>query len=314
VTAVVEVQGLVRRFGPLTAVRGISFAIPRGQVLGFIGPNGAGKTSTLRSMATLDPPSEGRITICGHDTVQAPQEARRRIGWMPDAYGPYQNMSAGEYLDFFARAYGFRGPERRRRVAEVVDFTDLGDLLDREMKALSKGMAQRLCLGRALLHDPDVLLLDEPAAGLDPKARVEFKRLVRLLAAEGKTLFISSHILTELEEMCDLLLLIVDGRVVHHGSAAALKSTAAEGVVVAVQAAGPAEALRDFAEAHAGVEALDPIPGGFRLRFEAGGPDFLADMLKRMVDAGIRVVEFRREERRLEDAFIDVLRTAEKQP
>ena len=313
-TAVVEVQGLVRRYGALEAVRGISFTIPRGQVLGFIGPNGAGKTSTLRSMATLDAPSEGQITICGHDTVQAPQEARRRIGWMPDAYGPYQHMSAGEYLDFFARAYGFRGAERRRRVAEVVDFTDLGDLLGREMKALSKGMAQRLCLGRALLHDPDVLLLDEPAAGLDPKARVEFKRLVRLLAAEGKTLFISSHILTELEEMCDLLLLIVDGRIVHHGSAAALKAGAAERVVVAVQVAGEAEALRAFALAQAGVEALDPIPGGFRLGFESGGPDFLADMLRRMVEGGIRVVDFRREERRLEDAFIDVLRTAEKQP
>jgi len=313
VSAAVEVTGLVRRYGRLEAVRGISFSIPRGQVLGFIGPNGAGKTTTLRSMATLDAPTEGRVRICGHDTVEAPEEARRRIGWMPDAYGAYMHMSAGEYLDFFARAYGFRGEERRRRVAEVVDFTDLGDLLEREMRALSKGMAQRLCLGRALLHDPDVLLLDEPAAGLDPRARVEFKRLVRLLAAEGKTLFISSHILTELEEMCDLLLLIVDGRIVHHGSAAALKTAATDGVQVAVQVAGDAEALRAFVLANPGAELLDPLPRGFRLRFESGEPDFLAEMLRRMVHDGIRVVDFRREERRLEDAFVDALRRTEAQ-
>jgi ABC-2 type transport system ATP-binding protein len=185
VSDVVEVDGLVRRFGPLEAVRGISFTIARGQALGFVGPNGAGKTTTLRAMATLDAPDAGRVRICGHDTLEEPEQARRRIGWMPDTTGAYAHMSAAEYLDFFARAYGFQGDERRRRVAEVVEFTETGDLLDREMKALSKGMAQRLCLARTLLHDPEVLLLDEPAAGLDPKARVEFKRLVRLLAADG---------------------------------------------------------------------------------------------------------------------------------
>jgi ABC-2 type transport system ATP-binding protein len=304
----VEVEGLVRRFGKLEAVRGISFSIAPGQALGFVGPNGAGKTTTLRTMATLDTPTEGRVRICGHDTLEEPEAARRRIGWMPDATGAYAHMSAAEYLDFFARAYGFRGEDRRRRVAEVVDFTETGDLLDREMKALSKGMGQRLCLARALIHDPEVLLLDEPAAGLDPKARVEFKRLVRLLAAEGKTLLISSHILSELEETCDTLLFIVDGRIVHHGSAAALKTATGAGVVVAVQVMDGADALRAFARSNPGVEVLDAIPHGLRLRFESAEPDFQADMLARMVRDGIRVVDFRREERRLEDAFIDVLR------
>ena len=304
-----EVLGLVRRFGSVEAVRGISFAIPRGQVLGFIGPNGAGKTTTLRMMATLDAPTEGRVTICGHDTSDAPQEARRRIGWMPDAYGAYPHMTASEYLDFFARAYGFRGDERRARCAEVVEFTDLEGLLDREMKTLSKGMAQRLCLARALLHDPEVLLLDEPAAGLDPKARVEFKRLVRLLADAGKTLFISSHILSELEEMCDELLFIVDGRIVHHGAAAGLKAAAAGGVQVAVQVTGDAEALRNFVLENPGAEVVEAIPHGFRLHFDSDDPGFLAAMLKRMVDQGIGVSDFRREERKLEDAFIDRLKS-----
>jgi ABC-2 type transport system ATP-binding protein len=248
------------------------------------------------------------VRICGHDTLEEPEQARRRIGWMPDTTGAYAHMSAAEYLDFFARAYGFQGDERRRRVAEVVEFTETGDLLDREMKALSKGMAQRLCLARTLLHDPEVLLLDEPAAGLDPKARVEFKRLVRLLAADGKTLLISSHILSELEETCDALLFIVEGRVVHHGSAAALKTVAAEGTLVAVQVAGDVAALRAFARANPGIEVVDALAHGLRLRFESGDPDFLAEMLRRMVQDGIRVVDFRREERRLEDAFIDVLR------
>jgi ABC-2 type transport system ATP-binding protein len=191
----------------------------------------------------------------------------------------------------------------------VTEFTGLGELSQREMKTLSKGQAQRLCLARALLHDPQVLLLDEPAAGLDPMARVEFKRLVRLLAAEGKTLFISSHILSELEEMCDALLFIVGGRVVHHGSAAGLKNAAAGGAQVAVGVAGDAEALLAIASQIPGVEVLGPLPRGLRLRIESDTPDFLASTLKRLVDAGIPVVEFRREERRLEDAFIDVLKT-----
>ncbi len=307
-TPMVEVEGLVRRFGKLEAVRGISFSIAPGQALGFVGPNGAGKTTTLRTMATLDTPTQGHVRICGHDTLEEPEAARRRIGWMPDTTGAYPHMTASEYLDFFARAHGFRGEERRRRVAEVVEFTETGDLLDREMKTLSKGMGQRLCLARALIHDPDVLLLDEPAAGLDPKARVEFKRLVRLLAAEGKTLLVSSHILSELEETCDSLLFIVEGRVVHHGSAAALKTATDAGVVVAVQVMGEPDALRAFARSNPGVEVMDAIAHGLRLRFESGEPDFLAEMLGRMVRDGIRVVDFRREERRLEDAFIDVLR------
>lgn len=310
-SAMVEVEGLVRRFGKLEAVRGISFSIPRGQALGFVGPNGAGKTTTLRTMATLDVPTAGCVRIDGHDTLEAPEEARRRIGWMPDATGAYPHMSAAEYLDFFARAQGFKGGERRRRVAEVVEFTETGDLLDREMRALSKGMAQRLCLARTLLHDPDVLLLDEPAAGLDPKARVEFKRLVRLLAADGKTLFISSHILSELEETCDALLFIVEGRIVHHGSAAALKNMADQGTLVAVEVAGDPEVLRAFVANRPGLAVADTFASGLRLRFESGEPDFLAEALRQMVLEGIRVVGFRREERRLEDAFVDVLRATE---
>jgi ABC-2 type transport system ATP-binding protein len=214
-------------------------------------------------------------------------------------------------MDFYARAYGLTGEARRRRLAEILEFTDLGEIADREMTVLSKGMSQRLCLGRALIHDPDVLILDEPAAGLDPKARIEFKRLVRLLAESGKTLFISSHILSELEEMCDTLLFIDDGRVLHHGSAEALKRGDTEKVSVLVTVSGSPEPLRQWALLHPGVEVLETAATSCRLRFDSGDAEFVADRLRAMVQAGVRVVDFRREERRLEDAFVDALRKVE---
>ena len=306
--AAVEVRDLVRRFGTFEAVRGISFEIPAGAVLGFIGANGAGKTTTMRIMATLEEPTSGTVRIAGRDVVEHPSDVRRAIGWMPDAYGAYPHVTVAEYLDFYARAYGLRGETRRRRLAEIMDFTDLAGIAEREMAVLSKGMAQRLCLGRALIHDPDVLILDEPAAGLDPKARIEFKRLVRLLAESGKTLFISSHILSELEEMCDTLLFIDDGRVLHHGSAESLKRGDTTQVFVTVTVAGGAEPLREWAAMSPGVKVVETAAASCRLQLESSEPDFVADRLRAMIGAGVRVVDFRREERRLEDAFVDVLR------
>ena len=305
---VVEVEGLERRFGTVAAVRDLSFQIERGQVLGFIGANGAGKTTTMRILATLDLPDAGRVRVSGHDVVNSPDQVRARIGWMPDSYGAYPHTTVWEYLDFFARAFGMKGEERRSAVEDLMSFTDLGDLREREMSSLSKGMSQRLCLGRALLNDPDVLLLDEPAAGLDPKARVEFKRLVRLLAEEGKAIFISSHILSELEEMCDAVLFIDEGRVVHHGAPASLKLSAAEGIIYSVTVASPVESLTAFAETSPGVELLERTRDGARLRVESSEPREVASILRRMVDAGCEVTDFRREEMRLEDAFIERLK------
>jgi ABC-2 type transport system ATP-binding protein len=262
----------------------------------------------MRIMATLEEPTEGLVRIAGHDVVERPREVRRHIGWMPDNYGAYSHVTVREYLDFYARANGLRGSARKRRVAEIMEFTDLVEIAERDMTVLSKGMAQRLCLGRALLHDPDVLILDEPAAGLDPKARIEFKRLVRLLAESGKTLFISSHILSELEEMCDSLLFIDDGRVLHHGSAEALKRGDATRVFVSVTVTGDVAPLRQWTLLNPGVALVESAANTARLQLDSGEADFIADRLRSMVQAGVRVVDFRREERRLEDAFVDVLR------
>ena len=311
----VEVRGLNRVFDAVHAVRDLSFSIRRGAVVGFIGANGAGKTTTMRIMATLDEPTSGSVVVDGHDVIEEPAAVRRLVGWMPDAYGTYPNMNVFEYLDFFARSYGFTRTARRARVEEVMDFADLTPLADRQIAKLSKGMGQRLCFGRMLIPDPEFMILDEPAAGLDPKARLEFKNLVRLLAARGKTLFISSHILSELGEMCDSMLFIDNGRLVFHGAADDLKhgelpggrDTAATTIVV-VTTAGDVAKVVEWAESNRGWRLLEQRRDGARLEMEGTDPAFLADGLRRMVAAGIPVIEFRREQRRLEEAFVEMVK------
>jgi len=310
---VISVRDLHRTFGLVQAVRGISFDVLPGQVVGFIGANGAGKTTTMRMMATLDMPTAGTISVGGFDVLNDPSEVRRIVGWMPDSYGTYDNMTVLEYLDFFGRAHGFRATERAKRVREVMDFTDLTPIGDRMINKLSKGMGQRLCLGRTLLHDPQVLILDEPAAGLDPKARVEFKRLVRLLAAAKKTIFISSHILTELSEMCDTLLFIDAGQIVHHGAAEALDAHVGADAIVDVQVAGPIAALSDWISMQPGIALAETRKFGAAIRFEEASPEFLAATLRKMVLDGLPVTGFHRESRKLEDAFIDMIKKLQDQ-
>ena len=248
----ISVKNLYRYFGKLKAVDGLSFEVPHGSVCGFIGANGAGKTTTMRMLSTLDYPTMGSIEICGINVVNHPAKVRSLLGWMPDHFGNYDHMTVLEYLDFYARALGYKGKEKQMRIQEVMEFADLIPLADRRSNKLSKGMTQRLCLGRSLIHDPQVLILDEPAAGLDPKARVELKHLIRILAEEGKTIFISSHILSELGEMCDSLLFINDGRIVHHGDAESLLqgSDATGGFFYDVQITGDANKLSDLSLIH----------------------------------------------------------------
>ncbi len=303
----VEVRGLTKYFGKVAAVREVAFDIRRGQVMGFIGENGAGKTTTMRMMVTLEVQDGGSIRVEGYDSLWHPNEVRRRVGWMPDAYGAYDAMNVGEYMDFFARAHGFQGAERRRRVEEVMEFTELGALRDRPVRKLSKGQGQRLCLGRTLLPDPELLVLDEPAAGLDPKARIEFKNLVRLLAEQGKTFFISSHILSELEQMCDSMLFISGGKIVHHGSSESLKHREGHPVLVRVGLAGEAGGLGEWVGMQPGLVLCEEDRRGVRMRVEEASAERLARVLRDLLRDGFPVCEFHREELRLEDAFVDIL-------
>ncbi len=307
VSPAIEVRNLYRSFYGVQAVRGISFAIAPGQVIGFVGANGAGKTTTMRILATLDYPTGGSAEVAGIDVVRFPAEVRRKIGWMPDDYGTYNNMTVLEYLDFFARALGYRGKDRRRRVEEVMSFTDLDQLAERLINKLSKGMGQRLCLGRALIHDPEVLILDEPAAGLDPKARVELKHLIRILSEEGKTVFISSHILSELGEMCDRLLFINRGKIIHHGTADSLKKGSQHSTLVRVEVATDPDRLHDWATLSPNVTFKESTKNGARIEIDSTDPEVVALVLRRMVNEGLAVTEFHKEERKLEDAFIEIL-------
>jgi ABC-2 type transport system ATP-binding protein len=306
-SAVICVQGLCKSFDKVQAVKDLSFSVQSGQAVGFIGANGAGKTTTMRIMATLDQPDEGVVEICGLDVVQYPNEVRQLIGWMPDSYGAYELQTCWEYLDFFARAYGFKGAERKNRVDEVMEFTGLVPLAERDANKLSKGESQRLCLGRTLLPDPKVLILDEPAAGLDPKARVEFKHLIRLLVEQGKTMFISSHILSELEEMCDTMLFIDRGALLHHGSTESLKTRDGAAVLVLVEVDGSPDALRNWVETFPGIAIHEATKHGYRIRLDDATTSGLVEILRAMVHDGIRVHGFHRDRMRLEDAFVDII-------
>jgi ABC-2 type transport system ATP-binding protein len=303
----IVVENLHRAFGPLKAVDRVSFTIEPGKVVGFVGANGAGKTTTMRILATLDYPTSGKASILGQNVVLYPGEVRRILGWVPDSFGTYENMSVLEYLDFYARALNYRGQERVDRIRDVMDFTDLTPLSERLINKLSKGQGQRLCLGRALIHDPQVLIMDEPAAGLDPRARVELKRLIRILAEEGKTILISSHILSELGEMCDTLLFIDKGRIIHHDTAESIRRSDQIFTLVDVQVTGETQRLIEWALTAPHVKVADERKNGARLQIDSTEPEVIAGVLRRMITDGLPVLEFHREERNLEDAFIDIL-------
>ncbi len=304
-------RDLVRKFGQVNAVDGVSFEVAAGQVVGLIGANGAGKTTMMRILATLDLPDSGTVHIGGINVVERPTAVRRRLGWMPDHVGIYRDTTVGDYLDFYARAHGFRGDELVRRMGDVVDFTELGDLLDRPADALSKGQMQRLSLARTLLNDPEFLILDEPAAGLDPKARLEFKNLVRLLRERGKTLLISSHILSELGEMCDSLLFMDRGRMMHHGDTDSLRrrdAVAAGEFAITIRVHGDPADLSGWLALRPGWRLVEERRDGVRAAFANSDPAALAAELKRLMADGIAVTDFHREERRLEEAFVEMLR------
>jgi len=214
----VSIRNLWVTYGDVHAVRGISIDIPRGEVFGFIGPNGAGKSSTIKVLATLKEPAHGTVHIDGVSVPEHPMEIRRRIGYMPDFFGVYEDLSVFDYLSFFAAAYQLPISQREQTVQDVLELTDLPNKRNAPVDSLSHGMKQRLALARVLLHDPDVLLLDEPASGLDPRARIEIRELLKALREMGKTILISSHILHELAQLCTRIGIIEAGQMVAQGS------------------------------------------------------------------------------------------------
>ena len=314
--SVLEVKGLTRRFGSLTAVDEVSFGIEKGSIFGFIGPNGAGKTTTMRIVATLDPASGGDAWVEGVSVTDYPDKVRPLIGYMPDRYGTYDDTTVAELLDFFARAYGLRGAERSRRVEAVMEFSGLLPLRDRLARGLSKGMQQRVAMGRALLNDPRLLILDEPADGLDPRARIELRELLKALAAQGKAILISSHILTELSELCDACAIIERGKLLAAGPIAEILAHAGSNETVATceiavhLVRGPAlDAHLALCERtlleQPGVHAVAFDGPRLRVRYSGGEPQ-AALLLAALVSKGLPICRFEALTADLEEAFLRV--------
>jgi len=306
--AMIELRRLHRSFGRTQAVNDISFEVYPGEVLGYIGPNGAGKTTSMRILSTLDVPTRGDAFIDGFSVLNDPDRVRHRLGFMPDAYGTYANVNCHEYLDFFARSYGLLGPDRDRAIRRVMGFTGLDVLADKPTRGLSKGMKQRLCLGRALLHDPPVLVLDEPAAGLDPRARIELREMIRNLASQGKALLISSHILTELAEMCDRVAIIERGCLLAMGTVAEIqRSVRPHREVIMRTLPGKTEAACQWLAGRPEISGVSVDNQTIRFSHQ-GNEEDEANLLRDMILAGLRLAEFASHAISLEDVFMQVTR------
>jgi ABC-2 type transport system ATP-binding protein len=308
-SVIVRTDGLVKRYDGTLAVAGVDLSIESGEIFGLVGPNGAGKTTTMRILATLLLPSSGDAEIAGWSVTRNPDQVRRVLGFMPDVFGVYDDMKVWEYLDFFARCYGIPPAGRRRMIGDLLELVDLADKRDAYVQTLSRGMQQRLCLAHALVHDPQVLLLDEPASGLDPRARVELRELLRELRSLGKTILISSHILPELEELCTSVAIVDRGQVLAQGRVTDIERRLRFGAVLRVRVLAEGAALTAAVDhfiadpdvASATVLEDQTIEIAFR-----GDDEAAARLLARAVASGLRVVTFARAASDLEELFLQV--------
>jgi ABC-2 type transport system ATP-binding protein len=308
-SGIVRTRGLIKRYAGTVAVAGLDLDVAQGEIFGLVGPNGAGKTTTLRILATLLKPTAGEAEIAGISVRRNPDDARRVLGFMPDVFGVYDDMKVWEYLDFFARCYGIPAARRRQMIGDLLDLVDLGDKRDAYVQGLSRGMQQRLCLAHTLVHDPQVLLLDEPASGLDPRARVELRELLRELRSLGKTIVISSHILPELEELCTSVAIVDHGQVLAQGRVADIEKRLRYGAVLRVRVLGETDAVesaRAFFAAESRVASVAILEDGLiELGFRGDDAESAA-LLARAVQADIRIASFARAASDLEELFLQV--------
>jgi ABC-2 type transport system ATP-binding protein len=310
-TDIIEIQGLTKKYGALTAVDDLTLNIEEGAVFGFIGPNGAGKTTTMRILTTLLKPTSGKAWVAGHSVADDPRSVRRVIGYMPDFFGVYEDMKVWEYLDFFAACYDIPPPTRLGMIDDLLSLVDLLHKKDEFVESLSRGMKQRLCLARTLAHDPQVLILDEPASGLDPRARIEIRELLRELKNMGKTIFFSSHILSEVADVCTSIGIIEAGTLVAYGDMEEMRKQLRAHRLIEVRVIGDLTPLQEFLLRHDGVQTITAgleadLPPD-TVRFDFGGSDqALSQLLANLIEAGIPVLSFNEESGDLEDVFMHV--------
>lgn len=310
-----KIEGLTRYYGSFLALDHLDLTIGDGELHGFVGPNGAGKTTTMRILATLLPASSGRAEIDGAVIGRDNRRARSLVGYMPDFFGAYDNLKTWEYLDFYACCYGVRKAQRLRMIEQLLDLVGLTDKREAYVNSLSRGMKQRLCLARALIHDPRLLILDEPASGMDPRARADMKAILRTLKDMGKTVLISSHILPELSELCDSLTILDRGKLVFTGTVEALshKMNGDAPLDIRFRQGCGSDAIERAVTLLKELPQISAItqeePQLLRVRLQ-GEEEVCADILRRLMDDGAPIADFHRAPMNLEKVFMEVTQSA----
>ncbi|MEJ8546075.1 ABC transporter ATP-binding protein [Brevibacillus borstelensis] len=301
----IETVHLSKSYGKVQALIDLQLRIEQGKVFGFIGPNGAGKSTTMMILATLLEPTEGEAFVCGYDVRREPAQVRQSLGYMPDFFGVYDNLTAVEYLDFYAGAFKIAPHKRSSLIADLLELVNLSDKAEAYVDSLSRGMQQRLSLARCLIHDPQVLILDEPASGLDPRARIELREILKQLRCMGKTILISSHILPELAELCDDIGIIEKGRLIACGGLDEVSIRARGVTLMMVKTLSNHHRAALLLEENAFVEDLEENMDGFRFRF-IGSEHQKAELLRKLIEAEVAVAYFGESSENLEAVFLAI--------
>lgn len=314
---VVETKNLTKRYGSFVALDDLSISLRQGQILGFIGPNGAGKTTTIKILVGLSKPTAGSAFIDGVDCFRQARKIKRMVGYMPDTFGSYDNMRVREYLDFFGAAFEIPWSKRGKRIDEVLETTNATYMKDRYVESLSHGMKQRVGIARTLLHDPQVLILDEPANGLDPQARIEMREILLNLAEMGKTLIVTSHILPELSRICDQVAIITQGKLRAYGSLDDIMKNVSQTRTVEVQLLGDGQtekAFQTLSDILSTENQVSKSEAESVVRFQSEHSESeLADLLKQLILKDVVVAQFRELQSDLEDAFLSVTQSTTSQ-
>lgn len=301
----IEIQNLTKTYGGFDALKNVNLSISKGTVFGFVGPNGAGKTTTMSILATLLAPTSGSARVGGFEVTEQPHEVRKRIGYMPDFFGVYDQFKTTEYLHFYGASYGIPRAEREQLIPQLLELVNLSDKKDAYVDSLSRGMKQRLCLARCLVHDPEVLILDEPASGLDPRARIEMREILKELKLMGKTIIISSHILPELAEMVDEIGVIEHGVMVAQGKVSDIQNRLRVKRVLHIRVLERSEELAERLRDEAHVSQVFHDETGVHVHF-GGGDAEQSRLLGGIISAGYQVISFHEAQSNLEDVFLEI--------
>ncbi|MCM3237904.1 ABC transporter ATP-binding protein [Heyndrickxia oleronia] len=308
----IEIHNLTKKYGAFTALDTLNLTIGKGCVFGFVGQNGAGKSTTFSILATLLSPTSGTAYINGFNITKEPKQVRKQIGYMPDFFGVYDHLKADEYLDFYGASYGIDAKTRQKLIPQLLELVNLSQKQHSYVDVLSRGMKQRLCLARSLIHDPEVLILDEPASGLDPRARVEMREILKELKSMGKTILISSHILPELAEMCDEIGVIDNGKLVAHGSVAEIQKQLQAEKIIIVKVNQQRDLAIAFFEDHPKVSQMEKLEDEYSFQFFFNGNDEeQSQLLRHAILQEIQIISFKEFETNLEDVFMEITKGVE---